>query len=267
MKVDKKDLKIGIFTYFGYYLNLKERTEHIKKAGFDSTMLWWGKETFEGRKKEEVMDLINEIGLEVENIHVPYENANDLWSEDDNVRKAIVDKYIEWISDCHNYRIPIMVMHTTKGYFDDINESGLESLREIVKVAESLGVIVAIENTRVDKATGYLLSNIDSKSLGLCFDSSHAQLYSYNTTDMIDKFGDRIVALHLSDNDGKADRHWLPGEGIIDWDNVMAKFKENGFSGNISLEIFPENVDKYDRPSEFLKKAYEKGLELKRMLE
>ncbi len=33
--------KYGIFSWFGFVMPLSERLELIKKAGFDSTCLWW----------------------------------------------------------------------------------------------------------------------------------------------------------------------------------------------------------------------------------
>lgn len=32
---------IGIFSWFGYVMPMKERLELIKKAGFDGVTIWW----------------------------------------------------------------------------------------------------------------------------------------------------------------------------------------------------------------------------------
>ena len=38
---------------------------------------------------------------------------------------------------------------------------------------------------------------------------------------MIDRLAPRIRAFHLSDYDGIDENHWLPGQGIIDWIELM----------------------------------------------
>ncbi len=41
--------------------------------------------------------------------------------------------------------------------------------------------------------------------------------------------GNLVFTTHISDSDGKFDRHWLPGEGIIPWDVVRDNFPLNTY--------------------------------------
>lgn len=268
MMMRRKELGVGIYSYFGYYLSFKERIRLIKEAGFDSTMVWWGNETFEECKKENVLETVEKEGLILENIHVPYEKSNALWSTDKLVRRECVNQHTQWLKDCYDYNIPMMVMHVSKGTeLKSVSDEGLASIKEIINVAEAYGVMVAIENTRKDSFIEFILSNIESKYLGLCFDTSHAGLYSSKVTHLIESFGDRIVATHISDNDGIDDCHWPPHQGVIDWNSVITELSSTNYKGYISLEIFPKEVDNEISPLEFLKKAYKKGLDFKRLIE
>jgi sugar phosphate isomerase/epimerase len=49
--------------------------------------------------------------------------------------------------------------------------------------------------------------------------------------------GSYLAVLHVHDNDGERDRHWLPGLGIVDWEAFMHALVEIGFEGTLSLEI------------------------------
>ena len=41
--------------------------------------------------------------------------------------------------------------------------------------------------------------------------------------DYIDSLLPYIIVCHLHDNDGTADRHWVPGDGCVDWKRCMPK--------------------------------------------
>jgi sugar phosphate isomerase/epimerase len=45
-----------------------------------------------------------------------------------------------------------------------------------------------------------------------------------------------LKALHVHDNGGERDSHWLPGTGVIDWSDFSASLKEIGFEGAVSIE-------------------------------
>lgn len=66
--------KLGIFSWFSYSLSLEERLQTIKNAGFDGTSLCWA-----GEKKHSQPEMARKLGLEIDYIHTPFSNANDLW--------------------------------------------------------------------------------------------------------------------------------------------------------------------------------------------
>ena len=83
----------GIFSWYGYNTPMRECLNKIRNAGFDSTMLWWGDDkAFEQLEKDELINETLNSGLIIENIHVPSINANDIWSEDVNMRNSSVFK-------------------------------------------------------------------------------------------------------------------------------------------------------------------------------
>jgi sugar phosphate isomerase/epimerase len=169
---------LGIFSWFGFVLPFEERITLIKEAGFTATSIWWEDEVAPFPiKKESMPHLAREQGLLLENIHVPYNNSDALWSEHESLRKAIVQCHVEWLYDCAQFGIPMMVMHLN----DEINppapnSQGLENMRELVQVAEKMQVTIAIENTRRNDSISYVLKSIRSNYLGFCFDSSHHRL-------------------------------------------------------------------------------------------
>ena len=258
---------LGIFSWFGYVLPFQERLRLIKEAGFAATSLWWEDEDAPWPvKKESMPQLVRDMGLLLENIHVPFNESGELWSEQESVRSKIIRSHVQWLQACAEYQIPIMVMHLTEeGNHPAPNVYGLESLLQLVNVAEELGVIIAIENTLRSDNVPYLLDKIQSNSLGFCYDSSHYNLSDKKDFHLLDKYGERLVTTHLSDNDGLKDRHWLPGHGIIDWD-MVAKHFPTGYQGCLTLEAYPKEEERREAPQVYLERAYQKVNKVRNLL-
>lgn len=261
----KKDLQLGIFSWFGFIMPIQERLKLIKEAGFDSTAIWWEDE--EGDRiirKEEFPKLVKDSGLIFENIHAPFLNCNMLWSEDEDLRKTIVKKHVKLIEDCAKYEIPIMVMHVSEGFLlKKPNKLGIKSIQEIIKEAENNNVKIAIENTDNNLFIDFALKNIHSPNLGFCFDSSHNEISRNNDINLLKRYGNRLLALHISDNDGLKDRHWVPYEGNIDWAKIKRDFPMETYKGHLSMEIFTKDEDEIKSPEEFLSKAYKNVCKLR----
>lgn len=249
--------KLGIFSWFGFVLPLPERLRLIKQAGFDAVSLWWEDEQgLKVVKKDDFTALVDDSGLIFENIHAPFNNTNDLWNENKTARNKIIKKHLNWLEDCAKYNIPLMVMHVTEG--DNAaapNKYGIESMLCLVRFAENVGVKIAIENTRREDNISIILNEILSEHLGFCFDSSHANLYSDKGENLLKCFSHRLTATHLSDNDGIKDRHWLPGNGIIEWKTIISSFAINRYENNLTLEVCANQDEMKDQPEQFLNKA------------
>ncbi|MGI6487488.1 MAG: sugar phosphate isomerase/epimerase family protein [Syntrophothermaceae bacterium] len=266
--MNSSPLRIGIFSWFGFVLPLPERLKLIKKAGFDATTLWWEDEIgCPGIEKENMPKMVRESGLVLENIHVPYDDCNDIWSDVRSVRDAVVKRHLNWLEDCARFDIPLMVMHITDGPNPPFSpRNGIDSITRILNTAEEAGIVIAIENTERLDYTEFVLSEIESPYLGLCYDSSHDWLYDGVGAEILLKLGRYLKATHLSDNDGKKDRHWLPGEGIIDWNRVSRFFPNSTYDGFLTLEVCPGQEDLNQSPYNFLSKAYQQALWLEELL-
>lgn len=248
--------KYGIFSWFGFVMPLSKRLELIKRAGFGSTSLWWEDE--EGNysiKKTHMPKMVSNFGLTLDNIHTPFCNSNDLWSEYFSVRSKIIKQYLTWLEDCAKFNIPIMVMHIMEGdIVPKLNKYGIESISYLTRKAQELNVKIALENTKFADGITFILSEIKSDYLGLCYDSSHAKLHGDEF--LLRDFGHRLVTCHISDNDGKVDRHWLPGNGVIDWENFYNSFPKERYLGNLILEVYPTDDERKSGPKQFLIRAF-----------
>lgn len=74
--------------------------------------------------------------------------------------------------------------------------------------------------------------------LRTCYDINH--IMREPGVDFIRAVGSRIATLHVSDCDDINERHWLPGEGILDWQAILKALKEVGYDGVWMYEVSPE---------------------------
>ena len=258
-----------MLSYFGDWhgfcdVSIDEAYRMIKRAGFDATLIWWDVEDWADFRT--LPERARKAGLHVENMHASFDNANHLW-EDSAAGQAAFEYYMMCLDDCGVYEIPTVVMHTGRGR-DPLppgSEPGMERFARLIDRAEELGVGIALENQGCPDKTlraMELLERFGSPNLGMCYDSGHGNILTNlgRGREMLARFGHRLKALHLHDNDGSGDQHRLPGDGTIDWPAVMRQIRQAGYRGATTLEL--GNAYKQLAPEEFLDRAYQCALEL-----
>jgi len=251
--------KLGIYVWFGYVLPMKEKLNLIKETGFNSVMIWWGDEFIDiDGEKYKHPDLVRFYDLYLENFHLPFDGVNSIW--EDNINGMdFKNKIIKSIKEASIFEVPTIVIHLSEGSNPPpINEIGLKRLYEIIDFAEKFNVNVAVENLRKPERLLEIFNKINSNKLCFCYDSGHDNCYNGNI-DILSEMGQKLVALHLHDNDGSDDFHRIPGNGTIKWNLVLEKLRKIKYTGIFSLEVsqvypFPEP---YETPELFLKRAYE----------
>jgi sugar phosphate isomerase/epimerase len=261
-------MKIGMNRWFGYDISPKKSFELIKQAGFDNVILWWGDEfDHEIGSKELLPDMAKEVDLHIENVHMTFQRANALWEDTEETTISIND-HISCIESCNSHGIPMMVMHLSKGYTPpEKSEKGLDNIIKIVECAEKNDIFIAIENIERMDYTDYVLDNIKSDKLRLCYDSGHDKCFV--KSGFLEKYADKIITLHLHDNDGTSDHHMIPGDGTIDWSYITNALKDANYTGAITLECTNKGFDIYNKltPEEYLEKAYKSAVNIAKLVE
>lgn len=116
-----------------------------------------------------------------------------------------------------------------------------ESLAALQGDASALGIHICVESLlpscigRNSKELLYILSA--HPDLRACFDPNH--LFGESHEGLLLALGDRVAAVHFSDYDGLDERHWMPGEGVIDWRAIVAALDKIGYGGPLLYEVNP----------------------------
>lgn len=249
-----------MFSWFGYPMSFEERIDLIKGAGFEATGFWLGpEEELVAREKVDMLpDLIRSRGLFLDYVHAPDIGCNDVWAQSDEKREKWIRTYGSYIDLCEKHSIPILVIHVSQSKGEQPGsptEEGFTALGELVKIAEDSGVKIAIENTMQPALLDRIFTRIQSDHLGFCYDTSHDFLYSSRPGKLLAQWGHRLLVIHLGDNDGVFDRHWLPGLGVLNWKEIACWPPLKTYKGSLTLEVFSKNQEK-ESPSAFMASAY-----------
>lgn len=112
-------------------------------------------------------------------------------------------------------------------------------MSKLSHIASECGAVIAVEDlprTCLGRDSDEILQliSVDEK-LRVCFDTKH--LLTENNADFIRKVGSKIITLHVSDYDFINERHWLPGEGKVDWNSLLDALQEIGYNGMWLYEV------------------------------
>ena len=144
-------------------------------------------------------------------------------------------------------------------------EAIVATLEHLVPYAEEVGITIGLENhdghiiqTLDDYAT--ILDRLDSNRLGVCADIGHFHASGIANDEIIDRFGDRVVHIHVKDNASFGTKRFVPfGEGAADNVGFVRSMAGRGYEGAVVVELSPGSFDFTDREGHVraLASAYE----------
>ncbi|MGM0490160.1 MAG: sugar phosphate isomerase/epimerase family protein, partial [Planctomycetota bacterium] len=119
-------------------------------------------------------------------------------------------------------------------------------LAPLCQEAAEIGVTVVLEHVPhggEDQLEQFVEIMERAPLLRFHLDSGHAKLErGYDRWgEYLDRLGNKLVHIHLSDNDGNADQHLPLGAAprcTTNWPEHIGKLKATGYDGTITLEVF-----------------------------
>lgn len=256
-------------------LGSEKSFEVLAKAGYDcvdygptESLYKYGEGIYSKNAKEfeeffkKDLENCKKAGLYVGQTHAPfptYQYEKDKFDDMvEGIRKAIIATSV--------LESKIMVIHAAMpfNWKEDTDHEKSESINyavyeKLLPTAHEYGITIALENMNMQKCTtGNIeqhLRYIDMMQDDLfkgCFDTGHANMSDYVCGEYVEKMGDRLVAIHVHDNNTYTDLHEPMYYGKCDWDRFAEGLINIGYKGTFSLES-----NHYKCPDEQCQMAYE----------
>lgn len=222
----------------------KELFEEFSKNGISYIEL--SEEGYDGFDFEKAASLSEEYGVGLWSLHLPFApfETIDISSLNKEKRESTIKMLSELIKKGADVGIDKFIIHPSAEPIEDAERGermkySRESLSRLADVSESLGGVICAEDLP-RSCIGHSIEEMkfltaEDERIKVCFDTNHITVEK--PEEIITALGDKIVTLHVSDYDFVNERHWLPGEGKIDWKKLMAALEEINYGGAFMYEI------------------------------
>ena len=234
----------------------------ISDAGF-SYVHWcheWSTDyLYSNDEIEKIKRNLNDLGLKTLDLHASYGVETSWGSPNECQRQAGVDLVKNRIDMTAKLDSDVIIMHAPE-YSDSIRKS----LDELQSYAKSRNVKIAIENILNFPVVDEILSDYDSDFLGLCYDSGHGNIEK-NSYELLDKLKNRLISIHIHDNDGERDLHQIPFSGTVDWERLTKILAKSSYRKCVSLEVSIHNMKIKDE-TDFLDESFASAKKLSDMI-
>lgn len=142
------------------------------------------------------------------------------------------------------------------------------SLDEVMPFAKSRNIRIAVENSTSAEhfpMLERLLTDYPPDFLGICYDSGHGNI-SGNGLERLAACADRILCIHLHDNDGSGDQHKVPFSGTVDWQTLTSIIARSSYRKCVNMEI-GIRLSGFSDETDLLAQAFDAGKQISEMVE
>ena len=258
--MNRYNWKIGISVHFDEHFD--ENVDAVCAAGFDAIdfdlcIYWTNREREIGLYKhlEKGLEKVQKSGLYFNAVHVSFGPNWDISKLDENERIKVVERVKEIFNRCNPYKPYTYVIHGSYGTITPENrpakiEQLRRSLSELRACTDSHIALETLPRHALGNTADEIISIVDATpGIDVCVDTNH--FLQEKTEDAIRKIGRRIRTTHISDHDYIDEKHWMPGEGKIDWQAVIKSLEDTDYDGVWTYELGLNTTKTISRPRPF----------------
>ena len=231
--------KIGFSLYGKDTLDDKIATE-IADSGLEVLELDMSAEDYPNADFYKTAEVAKRHGLEIASIHLPIAPQHIYDVTHKYATVGAMPYQIELIRrGCEILGTKHIVIHSggeplqEEERAERVARAG-EKLPQLADVAAEYGADICIEvlpRTCLGRDSDEVLAMLAyDDRLRVCLDTNH--IFRESEVDFIRKIGKKIATTHISDRDEINERHWWPGEGILDWVAILDALDEIGYEGD-----------------------------------
>lgn len=193
---------------------------------------------------ENVKTLAEEYGVELWSYHLPFCPFEEIDISTPSMAEESVKMILSYIDRASVCGFKVYVIHPSTEPIDENDrparmECAKKSLAVIAEYLKGKNAVLAVEDlprTCLGRSSSDILELCSAHpDLRACFDTNH--LLGEDIGEFIKKTAHLYITTHVSDYDFINERHWLCGEGKIDWLSLKNELEKAGYDGPWLYEI------------------------------
>ena len=191
-------------------------------------------------KAKETKKLLDKHSLEVYQSHSHWQYE---FSDEFSDKTPWFDNLIKSIEFASIIGAKIIVIHALKVPLGvDFLEVNLRFYKALEPVAKKFGVKIGVENLLnsifwTGRKLNQFLRILDSDVFTACVDVGHSAIVGVEPENFINEIDEELLGcVHIQDTDGKNDKHWVPFDGVHNWEEITKALGKKNFSGFLNLE-------------------------------
>lgn len=197
----------------------------------------------------------DEKGVVYNQSHIPFTFD---WAKEGEWESTIKDTQYRALDICGIMGVKYVVVHPIHhmvypGHEQEIYDINMRYYSSLIPFCEKYGYKIAIENmwqreqktkrichdtcSRMEELIRYIDGLGGTQHFVACLDIGHTSLVGLEPQDCIRELGHKYLhSLHVHDNDYTGDQHLLPGQGLMNWDEVCRALADIDYDGELTYE-------------------------------
>lgn len=191
-----------------------------------------------------LMRSISREGCAIWSVHLPFGTAYDLSSPSEATRRFAVDLYSRMMDCAAEGGARIAVAHPSAEPIASADRARhmdqcRRSIEELTaRSGESLHLAIeCLPRSCLCSTAEETQALLEGTRAGLCMDTNHP--HHEPPADFIRLLSHKLITVHISDDDGVDEKHWLPGRGVIAWADVLDALAAIPYTGAFIYELAP----------------------------
>lgn len=238
-------MKLGVSTASFYPLEPEKALEQIGKWGVKSVEIFLNTYSeMETNYIKNLKQIADNYSIDVVSVH-PFTSFGEPFMFFTNYEKRFddaVDSYKRYFEIMNILNSNIFVFHGDDKFNPFPNEIVYERYHKLYRVGKEFGITVAHEN--VDRCKGHDINFfLEMKKqlkddMKLVFDNKQSIRGGVDYKEFIEKLGEDIIHVHLSDNLNSKDCCLPLGRGDVDFIDLFTRLEDKKFNGAVLIELY-----------------------------
>lgn len=245
-------MRVGISTASLYPQETEKALRELANRGIKTVEIFFNASCeLDGNIFKKICNIVNDYALDVVSVH-PFTSPIEpimLFSRYERRVGEIMEYYKRYFNAMGDLGAKIFVLHGAFKTGTCTYERYIERYWRLFQLGREFGITVAQENVAYCLSSKIDLLTEMSRQLGddvaFVLDIKQATRSGISPFELLDKLGNKIRHIHISDNDEEHD--CLPiNSGSFDFKLLVSRLKAINYNGALILELYRNNYSTYD---------------------